>query len=263
MLGTVACENLGHVRCATFPLDVFFGMTFHTQVHGLLDQLLDVIREMRVVTGHAFFRGLQASVLDFIVLNFSLLVVMAHVAEPLIGFGNEIVLEIGAMRAVTVDAGLGNRCVCMLFGLGQFLFVGVTGVADIIPLRDQHFGEVTLVGIVARATAAFGNRRMYEFFTYQFGLIVADKAEVVSCSPELELVGRLMRVVTASAFSIFDRWMNAFTVILTDVALVTETAYITYRLKLVLAGLFMAVGTFTDCCWSVHELGFAHLVMAA
>jgi hypothetical protein len=72
-----------------------------------------------------------------------------------------------------------------------------------------------------------------------------------------------MGIVTAGAFAVHNRRVDTFAIVLPDVALVTELTHVLDGLELVVAGLLMAVEALTDSCWSMHELGFPHLVMAA
>jgi hypothetical protein len=77
----------------------------------------------------------------------------------------------------------------VFFGLGKLLLVRVTSITDVVSLCYQHLGKVALVGIMAGAAAAFGDRGVNKSIIDQFGLVMAKKAEVIASSPELELIG--------------------------------------------------------------------------
>jgi hypothetical protein len=114
---------------------------------------------------------------------------MTGKAEILLGVGDQVVLIIGAVGAVTVDACLGNRSMGEFSSLRLLLFVGMAGKTDLVTLRDQHFGRIALVGIVTAAASAERDGRMGELLPDQGILVVAEEAELFAGSPELELVG--------------------------------------------------------------------------
>ena len=90
---------------------------------------------------------------------------------------------------------------------------------------------------------------------------MAEKTEAIASSQKLKLVRGLMGVMAAGTFSILDRRVDTFRVILTNVALVAETTHVLDGIELMFSGLLMADSALANGSWSMHILGFSNLVV--
>src|SRR5208283_3371769 len=91
---------------------------------------------------------------------------------------------------------------------------------------------------------------------------MAQETEVAAGSPELILVGGLMRVVTLGAEAFFHGLMNEFLGVHFLVAFSTNLAGVSYRLKFVFADLLVAGVAVAYRHRSMYELFLPHLGMA-
>ena len=180
-----------HIGNATFAGHVLLIVTSHAQISRLHDQLLNVIRNMRIMAGKAFLFRIQALVFIRCCSNFLHFVFVAGEAEVLCPIGFEVVLEVAAMGVMTLHAGLFERSMGEFFVFKCFGFVSVALKANCGDGCSQQFGKLRLVNRMAGSAAADCSGTVGEF-TLHDGAAVALEAEFSTCSTEHIFVWRLM-----------------------------------------------------------------------
>ena len=116
--------------------------------------------------------------------------------------------------------------------------------------------------VMAYCACSNRNRTMYILFLYH-AFIMACETEFWRIAVKLELVWRLMRVMTTRTFAVFNRRMNTLHGVFFIMTFIADPGYIFYRPEFVLGTWFMTRLAFTCSYRSMDKLSFAHFGMAS
>jgi len=257
----VVCQEGFHIRYLTIFTDVFTVMTTKTEICRLHGQLFGIVSNVRVVTGKTLLVSIEPLMGHGRFFYSTFLVLVTGIAKITFPFRFQTVLEVSAVRAVTVHACLLHRRVHELFLLEFFCFVRMAAETDVVPLCQKQLRELTLMNGVTGTAASNCNRAVDKFPPDQ-GLVMAEEAEVAARRTQLELVGGLVRVVTFYTLAPFHRGMDNFHLIRLLVAFFAEFSDITDRVKLVLADLLVAGSALCYCNRPVDKFVLPHAGMA-
>ncbi len=148
------------------------------------------------------------------------------------------------------------------FILKRFSLICMAAETDLVPGCQEELRELTLVHGMTSAAASHRNRAMHELPADYGFLVVTEKTKVTAGGAKLELVWRLMRIVTAYAFPLLHRSMNEFLGGQLLVAVVTEFPNVSNGFELMFFDLLMAKCTVPHRDRPVNELLLSHFDMA-
>lgn len=123
------------------------------------------------MTGEAFFRGIEPSVLHLRRGYPLLFIFMTSETEIAGSLSSQIKLVIARVRAMTPDAVILHGLVNKLLLLKGICLVSMASKAYIVACGNQHLGEIALVGTVTDRAAADRNRSVHILSFYQ-GIIM-------------------------------------------------------------------------------------------
>jgi hypothetical protein len=164
----------------------------------------------------------------------------------------------GIMAAYTpfLHRGMGKLLPLDLLGL-----VGMAVKADLVPLGQKEFGEITLMNGMTGA-AASGRNRAVDKFADDDGAFVAEETEIGPCCAKLELIGGLVRIMASGAFPLLNGGMDELFRCEVFVAVGAELPHVGYRLEFMLTLGNVAESAVTSGNRTVDKLVLSHLCMA-
>src|SRR5512141_3157149 len=113
------------------------------------------------------------------------------------------------MRIMAVYTFISNWFMYKFLPFKSICLVSMTLETYIVPCCIKEFWEISLVRVMAHGTAADCDWTMYKFaLSYLF--VMAQETEIFTICTKLELIRRLMCIMTFRAVSFFYRLMYAF-----------------------------------------------------
>jgi len=209
----------------------------------------------------AFLLRFESLVPDGRLIDLFLLVVMTGEAEVLGTLCGKEKLVIRAVGIVAAHTSLLHRSMGKFLSLELITLVRMTIVADLVPLGLEQLGEIALMHRMTGAAAAGGNGSVHKLPANN-GALVTEEAEFGPGSPELVLVGRLVRVVAPGAVAVFYGGMDVLLGSQVFMAFAAELSHIGDLPELMLAFEDMTKCAVAGGDGAVHELLLPHPVMA-